>query len=80
MSEQFQLLFLPKYSPQLNVAEYLFSTIKARIKSMVPRPQTRGALKLAIRHTIEVLQDDSVIPYYGEVRQWIQRGYNRENF
>ena len=64
---QVEVLYLPRYAPELNPIELCWSKVKARLRAMAVR--RRGALRAAVVEALAAVEP-------AEVRRWIEHsGY-----
>ena len=73
-------MFLPRSSPDLNPIENLFGTIKSRFRRRgVVR--TNQQLKTRLRRTIDEVDNElDFQKYYNQMRVYVQKALNRQDF
>jgi transposase len=75
-----RIQFLPPYSPQLNPIEQVFASIKARYRAHRPRPTTQDEMKHVIENIMEGLANQPMEAYYTEMRGWLVKAQQRQEF
>lgn len=59
-----RLLYLPRYSPQLNPIEQVFSSIKQCLRALKPHPKTTNELKERLTTVISDYQQQDLQNYF----------------
>jgi len=72
------LLFLPPYSPQLNVIEEVFSKWKAHVKSA--NSNTTAELEKAILTGSSIITEKDCEGFFNHVRRYALKGIRRDDF
>ena len=74
------VLYLPPYSPQLNPVEEIFSMIKARYRSIKPRPETTNEMIKEVENILIALTTYDMRAFYFNTRQWIEKARQKLEF
>ena len=72
-----EIMYLPAYSPDLNLIENVFSCIKQRLDCIRPRTTTIAQLKQNVTEVMENL--GSFTEYYRHFQQKVNEIVNRRN-
>ncbi|KAA6394541.1 MAG: hypothetical protein EZS28_009931 [Streblomastix strix] len=75
-----EVVFNAPYSPQLNPIEEVFSFAKQRYRCICPLADMRDIMRQYVHEIFNGLFTDNFTAYLAHLREWAEKGINREDF